>query len=143
MTNKVNNSLAVETKEVELEQRRNKLVRHIETTHLAKMNASPCVGMIWELTGGNPHMAVDEIRDMKSTITDILVFMCDPEIAEKFKSVNTSYTRGGFAKHLKRILNCLDDADDKNVFAEIAHYDLDNFGQEERDLVNFEHDFYK
>lgn len=143
MTTQINQTLKLEPDEVELEQRRRKLQAHLEQKYFSKNNHSPSIGLVWSLTGSNPHLAVDEIREMKESFTDLLVFLCDPEIAEKFAKVRDgNYYSKDFAKHLKRVLVFLDDANDEKVFAEMALYDLKNFGTEEKGLRGLESDFY-
>lgn len=147
MTNEVNQTLTDEMKEVELEQRRKKLIAHIEAKYFSqKLKGGPrlCVGMVWELLGSRPHKAVDEIREMKDSFTDLLVFLTDPEIAKKFEQVRDgNYFSRNFATHLKRVLHFLNEATEEKVYAEMAVFDLECFGYEEIDIQRLEEDFYK
>jgi hypothetical protein len=142
MTNKSNESPELQVNDAELELRAQNLAAHIEAKYFSKKNSRPCVGLVWQLTGAKPHMAVDEIREMRESITDILVFLCDPEISKKFAEARgQNYYSRHFAKHLQRILDFLIDAKDKNVLAEIALFDLKEFGHDDQDLERLESDF--
>jgi hypothetical protein len=147
MTSEINQTATHQATEAELELRAKKLVDHIEAKYFSQKligGERPCVGLVWELTGSRPHMAVDEIREMRSSFTDILAFLADPEIAEKFKKArNGNYNSRHFATHLKRVLNFLSDAGDEKVFAEMAVFDLENFAPDELHLQRLEEDFYK
>lgn len=131
-----------EAKELELEQRADRLKERIEAKYMINPlgNRWPCVALMWDLTGADAHMASDEVEEMKSTVTDLLVLLTDPEIAQKFEKIRDFQSRH-FATHLKRIMKVLEQADVKEIYAEMAHYELSAFGFDEQKLDRLEGDF--
>jgi hypothetical protein len=136
------NSIQGEAKELELEQRAEKIIEKIEATVINKALQSkwPCVAMVWALLGTTAHMASDEVEELKSTVTDLLVFLTDPEIAKRFEKVR-GYQSKDFATHLKRLMAFCDDADKREIYAEIALFELQSFGYTDTQIERLESDF--
>lgn len=132
-----------EAKELELEQRANSLITHLEKKYISKPMQSkwPCAALVWSLLGENAHMAVDRVDDMKETVLDLVVFLSDPEIAKRFEKVRRGYSSESHAVHLRRLITVLDAAKEEEIAAEIAHFELSAFGHTEQQLDNLEGDF--
>ncbi|RYE30180.1 MAG: hypothetical protein EOP48_32135, partial [Sphingobacteriales bacterium] len=91
-----------------------------------------CAGLVDDVLGGT-HRAVEEIQEMKATVTDLFVLLTNPDIAAKFKEVRSGWSCD-FADHLRRILVMLDWANNDLAIAEMALYELDNFTLSENAL---------
>lgn len=134
-----------EAKEQEIEQRAEALVSHIENKFINKPLQSkwPCSALVWELLGANAHMATDEAEEMKQTTIDLLTFLADPEIVERFAKVRKSYLSRNYPDHLRRLIKFFDDANMKESLAEMAHYELSAYGHSEQQLDRLEGDYYE
>lgn len=115
-------------------------IKHFSANYKGVTRAN-CKELVLDLLGGDAHMAVDQIYEMKHVFTDLLVFLCDPEISMKFKKVRRNVYSDHYADHLRRVLLFLDRANNPLTYAEIADQQLEDACVDEKTLNNLMSDY--
>jgi hypothetical protein len=84
-----------------------------------------CRDLVFNFLGDDAYMAVDEVYCMREAFLDLLVFLADPEIIERFQMVATSSYHKSMAGYIRRVINLLISADNSLTYAELAKSQLD------------------